>query len=396
MSLTPDAELVHYLDDADRLESAMRANLSDSEFAKAGGEIIYIVDANIVGLFIRPSENLNFLSVFQRWLPDTVLVTTAALTAEYIFSGNLPGQGSQPIYMSPSHYEEVINITSALQRRLTKEINEAERKGGLYIRRNPLDLRRTKELASLLEDKRVSPTAKISAIADRLPPEINDLVEQEGTWASAVQLKRLFQEQKGVRRIDTATWFNASFEPSRDHVLEWYDHVRKFRPAAPPPLKDSRHRERGQLPLPMTRLLNDASTLATLELLARDSEQNRVPARRYILITGDSAIRQAVEEFAAVANVNRTSDFTRHAREFTPLLNLSAISINESSPEDLASARVSSARSATRLTSSYWTRHWEGFTRAATAYENRFRFPQRLSCLATGRRQEKFSVELIY
>jgi hypothetical protein len=295
----------------------MDSNLDDSKFAKDGGRTVYIVDANIVLLFIKPSKHIHLLRPFQRWLEGPVLVTNSTLMAEFVFSGHLPGQFG-PIYMSKPHFEEVIYNFEKIQNDVARSIAAT---GPLVAK--SFDVQ---QLTTTLKDTSATPETKVEAVTRQLPPEIMRLVEQEGEWAAGVQFKRLFQEPQIVRRIDSAEWFDLTFDPDPNHILEWYKRLLPFRAGKPstPKAAKGRSHDGGGNSASMIKLYNDASTLATLELLSRSiSEQPE--KTRYLLITADAAIRQAVDDFVKSPSGAGLHDFTRHVREFTPLLNLSAI-----------------------------------------------------------------------
>ncbi|HEV7877929.1 hypothetical protein [Bradyrhizobium sp.] len=306
-----------YLDDAKHLRAAMNSNRDDSTFADGGGRTVYIVDANIVLLFIKPSKHIHLLRPFQRWLEGPVLVTNSTLMAEFVFSGNLPGQ-SGPIYMSKPHFEEVIYNSEKIQNDVAKSIAAT----GPIVAES-FDVQ---QLTTILRDTSATPETKVEALTSKLPPEITRLVQEEGEWAAGVQFKRLFQQPQIVRRIDSAEWFELAFDPDPNHILEWYKRLLPFRTekTSTPKATKGRLHDGGGNPASMIKLYNDASTLATLELLSRSTPEQSEDTR-YLLITADRAIRQAVDEFVKSPAGAGLRDFTRHVREFTPLLNLSAI-----------------------------------------------------------------------
>jgi len=317
VALTPQGAAQLYLDDAKRLRSAMQTNLDDSRFVKDGGRIVYMVDANIVLLFIRPTKNIHHLGPFQRWLEEPVLVTNGTLMAEFIFSGQLPGQSGQ-IYMSKPHFEEVIYNTQKIEDEVIKNVAATSP--------FPATSFDVGQLTELLKDSSAAPERKVEAITRQLPPEIRRLVEQEGEWGAGVQIKRLFQQPQLVRRVDAAEWFHSEFDPDPTKIQEWYKRLAPFRmngPASTRTGKASSH-DQGRVSASVIKLVNDASTLAMLELLSR-SIPEQAEKTRFLLITADGSIRRAVEAFVKSPPGRDLEDFTRHVREFSPLLNLSAV-----------------------------------------------------------------------
>lgn len=94
----------------------MDRNESDADFIRNGGKILYVFDENIFELFIRPQAYLKYARYIELFYADywrdeiddvavadnmrEINAQSALITAEYIFSGVLPGQESGSIYMT--------------------------------------------------------------------------------------------------------------------------------------------------------------------------------------------------------------------------------------------------------------------------------------------------------
>lgn len=92
----------------------------DLAFAKSGGTIHYVMDENVLELFVNPSENYNYV------MRDDVRPTkgrapsdreiqamqSALLTGEALLNGWLPGQRSQTCYLTEWHRWEALERVS--------------------------------------------------------------------------------------------------------------------------------------------------------------------------------------------------------------------------------------------------------------------------------------------
>jgi len=105
---------------------------SDRRFAD-GGEIIYVFDENIFELFVFPKAFRRYCRIFFAGAPSgqeqsstptgteprhlrSLTIQSALATAEYLFSGALPGQdpSKKEIYLTPWHREELLDRLSEL------------------------------------------------------------------------------------------------------------------------------------------------------------------------------------------------------------------------------------------------------------------------------------------
>src|ERR1700748_1304154 len=111
--MAPSADIaLRYLQDGADLRVALQYNLLDWEFTQKGGRIVYLVDANVVRLFLSPSaEDVTPFTGDQ----GQYLEKTAVVTAEYLFSRQLPGQGGAPVLIAPGHGDDLGYIIGALR-----------------------------------------------------------------------------------------------------------------------------------------------------------------------------------------------------------------------------------------------------------------------------------------
>lgn len=318
--------LAHYLREAANLRHAIRLNEGDAAFAKNGGRILYLLDANVVGMFMSPAAHVDQLGLFTSLLDQEKLVPTATLTSEFLLSGQLPGQHGEPALISSEHFEEIIGFADKIGRAiddlppmdLEREQAELASKGE--------DLAR---LADSLKDPAVSTEEKLRALTTVLPESVAAVVT--GPLAEALQLKRAF-EKGWLERLDRRPWFHGELlrgDLAAD--LDWFRRIRIARQE----IANSRTRSAGGRSVSAERertinQLNDAKTVSLVVRLLNEPENEDKPPRRVLFVTGDAAISRAVETYVKEQMTGEPSDerlvFVRHPREFMPLLNLTAMS----------------------------------------------------------------------
>lgn len=103
-----------YFFEAAELRTTLQQNLDDYEFASAGGEIVYLMDANVVRIFMNPPRDAHLLRPFASDTHRDYLVATAVTTAEFLFSRQLPGQQGAA-HLAPAHAAELMQIFQALR-----------------------------------------------------------------------------------------------------------------------------------------------------------------------------------------------------------------------------------------------------------------------------------------
>lgn len=99
------------------LSRDLERNLDDSNFAAAGGEIVYVLDENIFEIFVRPFRHTESVETFYSdiWNPirrsdpawRSFEAQAALVTSEFLLSQNLPGSLQGIISMTAPHRWEL-------------------------------------------------------------------------------------------------------------------------------------------------------------------------------------------------------------------------------------------------------------------------------------------------
>lgn len=312
-----------YLRDAAALRRALKLNEDDREFVAQGGQIRYVLDANVVRLFTWPSGQRDMLSMFSRWLDDQTRETTASLTTEYLMSRRLPGQRDEPVLISPEHFEEVLGSVDELVRRLeSRPRTEQEQLDDLARKQNEIRI-----VGKELAQAGMPPIRKMEELARRLPQWLKSIVEDE--LSAAARLSRCLDGAGALRRINGEGWFHSTMEETDPRVLlDWFERLHRARL--------ERHAQLGRTPdealrIERSRQLNAASDARTMATLLRASRMlDPGDPIRIVFVTADSAIRRASEQLFAEEMLAdpkaKIALAVRHPREFTPLLNLPDLS----------------------------------------------------------------------
>jgi hypothetical protein len=315
--------LIRYIREASRLRHAIKLSEIDEAFATAGGHVHYILDTNVVGMFMGPVHHIDQLGMFSSWLDLETLTATATLTSEFLLSKNLPGQRGESATLSPDHYEEVIGLAdrakAALAALPAEEFDHAV-----------MAMERSREQLTLLADKirnpRVATEDKFNALTAILPKEVASLVQ--GPIAELLQLKRAF-EGDCIYRVDGMPWFHASaLKANSKQELDWYRRIRNARHEIAR-TQDPHGRDPKTL---HDKTINEMRDARTMSLITQLTEEFADPEeqRRFLFVTADGAIRRAVESYVSDESnhggAGKLDVFIRHPREFVPLLNLGTIS----------------------------------------------------------------------
>jgi len=288
----------------------MRANSQENdsvrEFVKdKKASIVYFFDADIAAMFASPKGKVRYFNIFRNWLDESSLLSTLTLTAEFLFSGNLPGQRtdhlSTPPFITPDHFDDVDNM-----------IEEVSKKGATHAANltepdKKVILDRQVEIKALIkrysDSKIISEVQFLESLQKILPQTIMDLIQ--GPLAEAQQWKRLLEQ---IVRADAMPWFHSELlEPDEDAITEWEDRLDNVIAHG----RDKRN------------IIRDARSIT--QLLALNEED---PSRRYVLVTGDSAIRAAYREYSRKMREEGRLPrrlILRRPDEYAPLINLGAM-----------------------------------------------------------------------
>lgn len=300
------SERSKYLLSARALRRSMRLNLADSEFANTGKEIVYFADANVVAMFTDPGAHGAYLAPFSNWLQGNQIFGTTTLTAEFLFSGKLPGQ-RHPTLITLDHYEDLNSMASAIHKKGQRSAAEIE--AAFDVRHDRLQL---DNLVSDYNTHRIDARTFMVRSSELLPGSMIGLLQ--GAVAEAAQFRRLLTNDM-LLRMDTMQWFDRSLlHPNPQHVANWAVSIR------------SASKGRSNV-----KAIRDArSIVQILELGKR--EDPRDPQRRYVFITNDPAINRAYHEYRRdeIGQGRRPAQIhLRKPMEFIPLLNLGSMSDNE-------------------------------------------------------------------
>lgn len=306
--MNQSSSFTQYVNDARQLRASMGVNRDDSDYVNRGNSIVYFVDANVVTLFTDPKSNLHYLEPFSHWLDDTLLFSTSVLTAEFLFSGELPGQNkSIPTLITPDHYDDLQSMAGAIHKKGEAKASEITAEAIRHVDH------RWHEIGKLIERYKaneIDPNRLLADLGGLLPQSIMDLLQ--GPLAEAQQLRRLIGNG-GVVRADTMNWFDRTlFDPDPSLVADWVVL-----------LKNAIQRSRDE-----ATILRDARSVVQLLLLSKEARQDT----RYVFVTNDAAIRIAYRNYKITerkAGRHPISLNLRRPREFAPLINLGAMSKNE-------------------------------------------------------------------
>jgi hypothetical protein len=97
-----------YIGELAQLRLAIEQNIQDFETVE---QIIYLVDSNVVRLFLSPYQRWRSVSPFKDILDrgnSELGIATAVITVEYIFSKMLAQQRGYPAFVAPEHVDEII------------------------------------------------------------------------------------------------------------------------------------------------------------------------------------------------------------------------------------------------------------------------------------------------
>ena len=283
-----------YLSSAENLRRSLERNRDDSDFVDDGGEIVYVFDANAFIFHVDIHDEKRLTRDFDRLIgqpPRSALARTIErLTADFLFSGRLPGQLSHG-YISVPHFEEVLLQTERVKRKLGHEGRR---------HRTQLSPLQREELRAIVED--VSTTeSKLERLGRALP----------GAWISnlnatshfTASLRRAFITDGGALiPLDREDWGRAASAYTAKELNDWLN-ILPRRGREPEAVRD------------------DAQTLQTLVNLNRQQTESKV---RHVLVTADSQLDRAVRKRIDAGEL-AVPNFIRSPRDYLPLLNLRAM-----------------------------------------------------------------------
>jgi hypothetical protein len=286
------------------LKRSLRRNEEDAVFAASqGNEIVYIVDTNVFVFYahlgdhyhLRLNQNFDYLVDSS---PESIEVSKVIerLTAEFLFSGHLPGQKHPYNLISVQHFAEVMRQAERISRTFRSGRGEA-------IGRMEESLIRDGRRVQDIINSDAAPGEKLEDLAKIVP----------GAWVKTLNpalqfthaMRRAFlNDPPALRPLDQNEGGRLASELHRSEVNFWLRQLPKER--SPDAIED------------------DAATLATMVRLYRQDARARGPRanRKYLFITTDEAIAGLVRREAPSLGV---PNFVRSPQDYLPLLNLSAM-----------------------------------------------------------------------
>jgi hypothetical protein len=283
-------------------------NRIDYEFARKGGRITYLVDANIVRFFMRPAdEAMQHLGALGR---GAQIKSNAMITVEFMLSRELAGQRRAPAFIAPGHAEDISDIIGGIGHAATDT-------------RKPPDGKRLDALLREIEANRLDADGAIQKLTEIVP----EVAEEFGRFLEAEHLKRVYDEElvrplashrnatRDILDIDSgkskavAEWIR--------RIQTWEAEVEKGRLASP-----GAAREAGAVKRNRRQIERDARVLVQLEELAAAAD----PDCRYVLITADTLLFDTYAQWywqTAREQSPRPLFLLRLPLQYSPILNLS-------------------------------------------------------------------------
>lgn len=302
---------LRYLSDIIRFRLIHKQNRIDEKETEGESkkQIVYVVDSNVLYLYFDTINNASLTRVLPNIasrLDDRVDVSVAVITAEYIFSGELPGQNGYPLYMDQAHIGE-------FQGKISKV--------ALKLRQNAVDLtpnqqrnlsRRIRSLRNRLHGA-ANDTSKLRELFDTQVPRLIRDFRLE-TVGQAILLKKLVKSDY-VRPLRLAPFVDRNlFKLDPDVVREWETRLSAFaRNEVSPSDAD-------EMDLRDKNLKADAEAIARICALNQHAETTRRPVK-YVLITASENIHSAAAFLVKEAGGELSRNFARTVTQFIPILN---------------------------------------------------------------------------
>ena len=308
-----------YITRAIDLRNSIHLNGQDHDFAfKEFGEIRYVFDTNILLFFLNPFQEYGRVApfeVFDRDGPDETAQSLAVVTAEYLFSRQLYGQGGSAPMLSHWHAQE-------FERRVRALTDEAAEPGAQGARRvaSAVDFRLHGTIADLVGS---------SSDQNRLRSAIDESTHTLG-GAGEILMERAFVGQQ----------FSRMMRHNMIRPLRSDDIMNRLRERARPTAEVERDAEIAEQigkRMRMHRIFQrvdassrgdneEADIRTVLDILRLNREVERgQPAKpvRYVLVTTDHALHNAVLDWCRAAGRHEISFFPiRRVLQFAPFINV--------------------------------------------------------------------------
>lgn len=299
-----------YFAAAEDLHLALEQNRDDTEFAERGGEIVYLLDTNIVMTYLeaRKAGRPGSLSLGPFLADPTTAELSDRLTIKFLMSRALPGQGENPAYLSEHHWNETLTRANVIAANLGRN-NEELAKGGYFRDRFESFQRAAAQPETLMQRARELGFAK-------------ELATIKFTLAFDRRVQNAFGAHGRDAHVEPLS-HSAHYEAARDarqsyDVRRWLNILTKIRNKSRG--ADAEHSRADNIE-------RDAKTLATIQALYRENPLSCGPGaiRKFVFVTEDRAIHAAMKERAEELAAEGITQFSRHPRVYSPLLNFSGM-----------------------------------------------------------------------
>jgi hypothetical protein len=314
----PPPAVDYYFVRAAALRLAIESNRQDAAFANTGGRITYLMDANVVRFFLDPVSERGRLESFGPGHYDYAS-STALVTAEFLFSRGLAGQGDMPALIAPAHGEEVRRIAHALATKASEGLSSE----------GTLTSERRAQLEALVDETR-SGSLQLDIATDRLREIVPEVAGE--------LLERVLPANQLVRLHDEGLLMALALHPAATReVLTSGGDVRERKATWTKYILAEKHRgnsSRGTASAGDERKLaeSDAEVLVQLELLQADFDPDKV---RYVLVTADETLFDAYAHHYSRQPLTERGHFAvRRLLQYVPIINVSEMP-NEIESSDL-------------------------------------------------------------
>jgi hypothetical protein len=278
-----------YFREAATLRACLEYNRDDFDFARKNGRIIYIFDANIVRFFLTAEQEKHKVAAFSG--AEDYISTTAVITAEYLFSRNLAGQGDAPAFISPAHGDEL----AAGFARLGEQAKGRDSEQAVSADDSELFLR--------LVSKAITQEEGAAETITRIHQELPDFAQSVFTpWMFATHLKRIYDQDLLRPLALHAEATREILEPDPVEVKRWATRLVQAH-------KDRKKAER------------DAATLVQVINLDEAAQKEEAEAIRYVLVTADQTVYDVYARWYWNERSGEQRFLLRLPLQYIPILN---------------------------------------------------------------------------
>jgi hypothetical protein len=322
-SSVAEPRLREYFREAMLLRLALQQNLDDYAFANQGGRIVYLMDANVVRIFLDPVRESVHFALFQEGKESEDLSSSTALvSAEFLFSRRLAGQGDTPALIARSHADDLTSVLAGISRDAEADLphsGQARRMAGSTRRA----LRRLIERAHRGEIDRVN---AIRELQERIPECVHAVLAE--SLQALLQFRRLYNEDL-LRPLELHPEATVDvLVPNLELVADLKRHLTATLLASRSDDGRTRSLDRGTDTArreinSRTRIERDSTALAQVILLDRSARDDGRKVH-YVLVTADKSLFDAyVRWFWTGSHLDRQEPFLlRLPLQYIPILNI--------------------------------------------------------------------------